>query len=161
MERNQPSREIVANMIRTAFDSVQLGNGIGLWQAQAIDDYESEDVQLEARKRDRKTDWELLSKEDLQQCGSSLCFFDCEGMRFHLPAFLISELDEEYGSVLFSLTQLDDYKRAMFEALDQEQRRAVTLFLEYCLSQEVYSFEHTEIEIALREYWSPSSWSAL
>ena len=33
------------NGIEKAFSNAKLGDGIGLWEAQAIDDYESEEVQ--------------------------------------------------------------------------------------------------------------------
>jgi hypothetical protein len=140
--------------IRNAFAGVQLGNGIGLWQAQAIDDYESQEVQQEKRAADEKEKWDAIPVDVLNRCESSLCFFDADGMRFHLPAFLIAEIDGAANcGPLFHLTELSDYAISKFNSLTEHQRNAVKLFLYWCLEQERYDFERSGIERALREYW--------
>jgi hypothetical protein len=46
----------------------------------------------------------------LNACYSSLSFFDAEGMRFPLPAFLIAELNGGYlQDMSFQLAYLNDY----------------------------------------------------
>lgn len=80
--------------IQKAFAGVRLGNGVGLWQAQGLDDYASEEKCAEYRANDEKDDWRRISVNDLCQCNSSLCFFDAEGMRFHT----------------YQLTSLQNYK---------------------------------------------------
>ena len=49
--------ESIKNEIISAFKDVKLKDGIGLWEAQAIDDYESKDDQIIARNKDVKDDW--------------------------------------------------------------------------------------------------------
>ena len=49
-------KDHIIESIKTAFRDVKLGDGIGLWEAQAIDDYESEDVQRKKRENDEKDD---------------------------------------------------------------------------------------------------------
>ena len=83
----------IAVRIREAFAGVALGDGIGLWQGQALDDYADDAIIAESRSRDETEEWTRLSAGDLNRCHSSLSFFDAAGMRFHLPAFLLSELD--------------------------------------------------------------------
>ncbi|PUA27451.1 MAG: hypothetical protein B0W54_12800 [Cellvibrio sp. 79] len=47
-------------------------------------------------------------------------------MRFHLPAFLIAELKNEFQfDIWFHLTHLSEYKESQFELLDAEQRLIV------------------------------------
>lgn len=146
-------KEIVANHIKSAFAEVTLGEGIGLWQAQAIDDYETEEVQKQNRGRDEKKQWTQLSCEDLQRCHSSLFFFDAEGMRFHLPAYIVASLENQVDDPLFHLTQLDDYAKSKLTALNPVQRQAIVMYLTWCLDQAEYEFDHPAIRMALRQYW--------
>lgn len=96
--------------ITNAFDSVVLGNGVGLYQVQAQDDYKTKLEEQAARLKDEKSDWRLISAEELNKCNSSLSFFDAEGMGFHLPAYLIADLKGEYNfGMEFCLTHLSDY----------------------------------------------------
>src|SRR5450631_1381037 len=85
--------------IRQAFHDVALGDGTGLWEAQSIDDYEDEKCQSKARSRDEKLDWSRISSDDLKRCDSSLSFFDANGMRFHLPAYMIDRIQRRLLSI--------------------------------------------------------------
>ncbi|MBX2868390.1 MAG: hypothetical protein KTR18_06920 [Acidiferrobacterales bacterium] len=144
----------IRETIEVAFDRVELGEGIGLWQAQAIDDYASKEDILKARLRDEKTDWRKLKGKELIRCHSSLSFFDADGMRFHLPAFMLSEeFRENMDGLLFHLTHLNDYVRSMYTSLSISQRAAVRKYLLWCQNQEEYEFEKDMIEKSLNEYW--------
>jgi len=150
-------KENVLNEIRAAFSGVVLGNGIGLWEAQAIDDYESKEVQNRNRDKDEKEDWRQIGCEDLQSCHSSLSFFDAEGMRFHLPAYIVASLDGKVDDPIFHLIQLDEYAKSKWTTLNHEQREAIIMYLNWCLEQEAYKFEHASIRRALSEYWAMPS----
>ena len=147
-------KENVLKEIKSAFFGVTLGNGIGLWEAQALDDYESEEVQRSNRNRDEKEDWRRLSCDELQRCHSSLSFFDADGMRFHLPAYMIGSLDHQVDDPIFHLTQLDDYTKSKLTALNLAQRKAIVMYLKWCLEQADYEFDHLAIRRALSEYWN-------
>ena len=137
-----------------AFRDVTLGQGIGLWQAQAIDDYEDEKGQLIARNRDEKNNWSKFDGNELIRCHSSLSFFDPDGMRFHLPAFMLSDTFRDgMDSLLYLLTDLDDSVLNMFSSLTNAQRAVVRDYLIWCKDQEEYEFEKEDINKSLREYW--------
>ena len=87
------TKEQLINNIREAFKNVFLGNGIGLWEAQGLDDRLSESECKKLRRKDEKLDWNKIPIIDLYKCASSLSFFDAEGMRFHLPMLLLVDLD--------------------------------------------------------------------
>jgi hypothetical protein len=145
------TQELIA-AIRQAFAGVALGDGIGLRQAQAIDDYEVESVQQQAREQDEKLDWSRIPREVLAGCESSLSFFDAAGMAFHLPAFIVADIEGSSAcGPVFHLTQVD--QRDRFAALDRHQRRAVVDYLEWCLEQPHYDFEKPQILLALRDHW--------
>jgi Family of unknown function (DUF6714) len=149
------TRESVVMEIREAFRGVTLGNGIGLYQAQGIDDYAGEEACEQYREQDEKQDWEQISADDLNRCYSSPCFFDAEGMRFHLPAFLIAELNGKLGvDPAFHLTQLDDYKKSKLVLLSQAQREAVRKFLLFIRDEQRYAFYRPDVEWALANYWN-------
>lgn len=143
--------------IRSAFRGVKLGDGIGLFEAQAIDDYQSDDIQKEQRKLDQKEAWNLITYSDLQRCHSSLCFFDADGMRFHLPAYIIGSLHEEVDDPIFHLSHLDEYAISKFASLNALQRSSIICYLEWCLEEDEYEFENPSIKSALDEYWLPQS----
>jgi len=150
-------RVSVEKEITSAFLGVSLGAGIGLWEAQAIDDYETKEIQNKSRERDKKQDWRLLEYGDLQRCHSSLSFFDADGMRFHLPAFIIGSIRNEVDDPLFHLIQLDEYSISKLQTLSNIQRKSVVMYLEWCLENDDYKFDHPSIRMALNEYWENQS----
>lgn len=147
-------KEKLKIQIREAFAGVTLGAGVGLYEAQGLDDYASEEKCAQYREKDEKIDWQVFSAEDLNQCYSSLSFFDAEGMRFHLPAYLIADLNDEYGfGMATTLTQygiLSD----QFSLLNTEQRAAVRAYLQFIENEPEYEFDREHIQRALTGYWS-------
>jgi hypothetical protein len=80
----------VVKLIEDAFKNVVLGDGIGIYEAEAIDNYASDKNTIKARAKDREEwkRWTEIPKEVLEVASSSLCFMDIEGMRFLLPAYM-------------------------------------------------------------------------
>lgn len=140
----------IQNLIHQAFSEVNLGDGIGLWQAQGIDDYKSEAECLALRDRDEKLDWSKIPTQDLNHCYSSLSFFDAKGMRFHLPAFLIADLRGEWWHDLtFYLCQ--SYDPLYFGLLNHAQRNAVRAYLKWALSDHEFEFDREIIYQSLND----------
>lgn len=153
IERGKIADELI-NAITEAFRGVTLGNGVGLQQAQGLDDYEDEETCAAYREGDEKEDWRAIASDELNRCHSSLSFFDAEGMRFHLPAYMIAELRGEYDfGMSFCLTYLNTHGRSYFTALSTVQRQTVREFL-LCLRDDPnYQFDLAEIEQALKSFW--------
>lgn len=150
---SSPREQLIA-AIHTAFSGVTLEEGVGLHEAQAIDDYEDQWVQKKYREEDEKLDWRKIPYDRLQSHQSSLSFFDPKGMRFHLPAFLIAELDRQldYG-VIFHLTHLNDFGLEKFTLLSREQNQVVVDFLWEMLKAPDHAYDRPHIESALENYW--------
>jgi len=146
------------NQVREAFAGVTLGDGIGLWQGQGLDDYEDEETLAELRARDEKSDWSAIPVAELDRCCSSLSFFDAEGMRFHLPAYLTADLEGTLFTdhFMFDLTNFSELGGSRFSLLNAAQRAAVRDFLVFRHSDPVYSAHHQDIEKSLREAWQDS-----
>jgi hypothetical protein len=140
--------------IRTAFGGVLLGKGVGLKQAQGIDDHESEEVRQSLRQEDEKDDWHRITSENLNSCYSSLCFFDAEGMRFHLPAYLIAEINGDYEfDLMGEFIDLNDYKMEQFSLFTTEQRGAIAEYLRFIQDQPGHWLDVHKIDLALESFW--------
>jgi hypothetical protein len=145
----------ICEIVRKAFAGVKLGKGVGLQEAQGLDDYEGEAACAAYRSKDEKENWESITIEELNRCNSSLSFFDAKGMRFHLPAYLIADLNGDYGfGVAFSLTHLSDYSTQQFSLLSESQRNAVRTFLLHIQDDPEYELDRPHIVRALEEYWT-------
>lgn len=144
--------ESIRNSIRKSFSGVKLGGGVGLAQALGLDGYEDEETCAAYRDKDEKDDWSRISVDCLN--NSSLSFFDDEGMRFHLPVYLIADLNGEYeGDMAFTLTQSSGMNE-QFRLLNLEQRAAVRRYLEFIATEQKYVCDREEIKHALETYWS-------
>jgi hypothetical protein len=153
------SLEALKSQIATAFANVKLGAGIGLAEAEAIDNFMIAEHCAECRLKDEKLDWQHLTTEDLNENYSSLSHFDAKGMRFHLPAYLLLDLDKKYKfSLEFALIRVNDYRVKQFSLLNQLQKKAVAAYLFYKLDDRLtHQNDIPEIHKALNEYWLVNS----
>ena len=143
----------VGRIIEAAFAGVTLGDGVGLQEAQGLDDYADDTTCAAYRATDEKDDWHRIPVEALQRCHSSLSFFDAAGMRFHLPAYLLADLRDDYGfGMAFCLTHSGGRDR-YFCLLSEAQRKAVRAFLLHILDEPDYQFDRPDILRALDGYW--------
>ena len=148
-----PLAQQVCQAIETAFSGVTLGNGVGLTETQGLDDYADAVTLAGYRANDEKDDWHRIPVEALNQCNSSLSFFDAEGMRFHLPAYLLADLHGDYGfGITFRLTNLSDHCLTQFALLSPAQRAAVRAFLLHRLGDPDEEFYRLDITRALNVY---------
>ena len=153
-KKDHGEKDAVIEQIRAAFKHVVLGNGVGLLQGQGIDDYENEATCQAYREQDEKMNWEAIPVEKLNKCYSSLCFFDAEGMRFHLPAFLMADLKEELEfDFIFHLAPLNDCDKSKLVLLSSDQRSAVRSYLFLVKNKPDYEFSRETIERSLETYW--------
>ncbi|MFS8057021.1 hypothetical protein QD357_30090 [Rhizobium sp. BR 317] len=148
----KPAADIIEKAeaaIRDAFACVALGGGVGLNEAQALDDYSSDEVRAACRADDEKNDWAAITIEALNNHSGSPSFFDAEGMRFHLPAYLIADLDDDYKHE-FAHHLLGSSEK--FCLLTPAQRNAVEFYLETIREKENMASYRYDIERALEEW---------
>ena len=149
-------KDRVLRLVRSAFQGVTLGEGVGLRQGQGLDDYADAQTLASYRAQDEKRDWSAIPVTDLDRYYSSLSFFDADGMRFHLPAYLVADLEcrLQTADVLFHLVYMAHGAASRFDTLSPAQREAVRNFLVLRLSDPHREFERPMIEAALRNYWT-------
>jgi hypothetical protein len=146
--------QVLAARIRAAFTGVTLGNGIGLVESRGRDQHESPAMLAAYRASDEKEDWTKIPSVEIDCSCGGLSFFDAEGMRFHLPAYLIADLNGEYGRGLaFHLTE-EPGNRGRFDLLDAAQRACVRAYLSLLLEDPNEDHHRDEIQNALGGYWS-------
>ena len=111
--------------IALAFQGVKLEDGIGVHEAECIDDYykPNDEIYIHWRGQDERDDWrKVLSsffkeEDDNEWLSSRWCFMDDQGRRFILPCFLI-DVVKRYPADRYSLRGpfffLEDEKRSQF-----------------------------------------------
>lgn len=149
-----PAAVAVIEEIRAAFHGVSLGGGIGLQEANGLDDREDAETLAALRASDEKEDWEKIPARRLNHCFCSPSFLDAEGMRFHLPAFMVAELRNDYHMDFWThLTAMNAWKEAKFALLNAAQKRAVCRFLNHLQDHSDFLEEREQIDLALEEFW--------
>jgi len=106
-------KEKLIKNIHDAFKDVKLEDGIGLWEAQGYDDRLSNLECKKLRAKDEINDWTKIPVIHLYQCSSSLSFFDAKGMRFHLPIFLLLDID------VFKNEEEELYRKRLLEGCSE------------------------------------------
>lgn len=127
-------------MIENAFKKVTLGEGIGLYEAIAIDGCVSDKKVEKARKKDREEwkKWNEIPLDVIESFSSALCFVDSEGMRFLLPAFMsyaVEKYDKGASQSVDSPIYALDRDFSIFGGIDDfltiEQKNAIAQFLKF------------------------------
>ena len=143
--------DILAERVSVAFQGVTLGNGIGLRESFGIDSYRERLQEL--RESDEKLDWRRISVELLNECYSAPFFFDAEGMRFHLPAYLIAELRGELRQDFMNLLIINSFGDTSFiELLTPPQRHTVIACISLCGLIERDRYNSKDMSEAIRRY---------
>ena len=154
--------------IKEAFKNVELGNGVGLLETEVIDDYGTNAERQKARAKDEKYNWtKLIDNEYLKLFFGygGLSFFDAEGLRFHLPAYMCTTLQNPElditESLIHCLTNLEKFNRERFQLLNHQQKAVICEFLQYVLENNSWNtdvweteFDKPLIKTAIEDYWS-------
>jgi hypothetical protein len=141
--------------ITAAFENVELDGGIGLTEADAMDSYKDDKFLAECRVKDEKHSWQLIPIHELNKHHNGLSYFDAKGMRFHLPAFMIAIIKNEYHfDIPYALTDISGNSNHLFTLFSNKQKQAVKLFLEYLLENRDYEFDQPNIETVIESYWA-------
>lgn len=145
-----PALDSAMQAIESAFKNIRLGEGIGLREAQAIDDYADEAEQAAARALDEKTHWLRIDRELLNCCYAAPSFFDPQGFWFHLPAFLLAELKDEYEfGFVDRLIEKSPSCTKWIGYLNREQANAIVDCLSLLKSHPDYANKTAAIEKAI------------
>lgn len=138
------------HQIEHAFAGLTLGDGIGLLEANGLDDYAGEEELAELRSRDEHTDWRRIDVETLNRCYAAPTFMDARGFIFHLPAFLVAELNDNFSyGFIDRLYDPQPHPSGWIELLKAEQRAALAAVLAMVVEHPDYLDHADEITIAI------------
>jgi hypothetical protein len=141
--------DLLIRKIEDAFAGVTLGDGIGLLEANGLAYYSAEDELAELRSRDERADWRRIDVETLNRCYAAPTFMNASGFVFHLPAFLIAELNDQFGygfiDRLFETNRLPDNWMPL---LNDAQREAIIAVLSMVVDHPDYCEHRDEITMA-------------
>lgn len=156
-----PNKEELIAKIHDVFKGVKLQTGIGLNQSIGIDRYATNEEIREIGNKDEKSDWTLLIDSTLLKSTYSiggLLFFDPKGLSFHLPAYMVTVINNpvaDIGETLhFTLTNLNEHNLNRFKILTQEQKYVVGEFLNYISKDDNYQYRKDEAMESITNFWA-------
>ncbi len=127
-----------ADQNRLLIDLVTLGDGDSLHQAHLEGAYSDEMEWVAAREKDPETYWSEVPDWKIESGSSTLYFFDPEGWRFYIPAFMCWTLRNwrtsdsiTSESVLWTLANTGEHWERRYRLLDRDQCDAIYDFLEF------------------------------
>jgi hypothetical protein len=159
-------KEEIKTVIIDAFKDVQLGSGVSLKQAEAIDSYcegVSERDFMNLPRNEITDNWQKIDMATLEELPY-LAHLDDKGFRYYIPAFMISVL-EDYDHismrVICTLMSLCPKKDQYFESrikfysiFNDAQNKAIACFLTFLPEAvELAVSEDREVEKSLVNYW--------
>jgi hypothetical protein len=141
------------DLVRRAFSGVELDEGIGLRESDGIDDYADPDELKRLRAADEKHDWQMIPADLLNHCNAAPSFLDAKGMRFHTPAFLVSELKGQYQFDFIGRLIDGSYTATEFpRLLTIDQLEAIIACIQFYGSIEQYGYDENRIESAVARF---------
>lgn len=142
--------------IERAFDKVTLFDGVGIYEADAIDDYASEEVRKREREKDIRDDWKSIPDGLIDQYFSVLSFMDDKGLRFSIPAymrFVVIYFDTlaspSVNAIIYLLAKQRDWR-----FLSEEQKDVVAKFLCYLVIEADDFIDVWQASLAYENIWS-------
>lgn len=147
--------EALALQIIAAFFDTELGDGIGFYEASAIDDYMPYEVRYAARQQDERALWERnLAAPKRVSCGngytatfspsSALSFMDGTGRRFALPCYMLWALQDNpmtSDALMFHLQDSGFYEGLNLNAKEQAALYAFIRFMR----QQAFAWDEDDI----------------
>lgn len=143
------TRSELINSIYAAFKDVKLDDGIGLYEADCIDDYihPNDPVYVNWKQKDEREKWEnilslFLSDTNNERVNSSNFFFmDAKGKRFHIPCYLLQDLDEKHKGNNPLITSVSD-----LEILNTQQKQAILDFFDFKIEEFIQENNNYDLE---------------
>lgn len=137
IKQNLIKLEIIKQKIFTAFADVTLGDGIGFWEADAIDGYHSSDSQegKDTKAKDERLDFrkvfDFANELDLYMWFGHL-HMDAKGLHFYLPVFLLIGYKDDKETLLRDLVKSEKPKyKELMNLLTVEHKKAIIECIEH------------------------------
>ncbi len=151
--------------IEAAFAGVTPGD-MGIYEAEALDNYGTEGEMAAARRRDTFVDWRDIPDSALEACTCALSYLTPPSWQFCLPAYMRYSLRHPASPssiadhTIYTLDLSDDesrnpHLRAIFAVLNRAQVSAVRNFLRFAEADDRH-YDGAAAQSALNRYWETS-----
>nr|WP_294783857.1 DUF6714 family protein [uncultured Flavobacterium sp.] len=135
---------LIQKEIYTAFKDVKLEDGIGYWEADAIDDYHQKDSPAYnlAKAKDERNDWTklLITLGHLEELNyGAKHFMDTKGLCFFLPYLMTIRSSDVNYIITSALMNLKHHQKGEYDIgllLSTEQKKCILHFYEFLISIE-------------------------
>ena len=143
----------LADQITEAFKGVTLDDGMSLQEANYLDAPTAEGLQT--RHLGERNSWEAVCSDQLRISGlGGFWHLDKLGLKFHLPAFMIADLQGKLECCLpYKLYNRSQQRDDLAGMLDPGQKDAVIAYLNLCLRWDIYENEEPQIGDSLDTFW--------
>ena len=143
--------------IRRAFERTRLGNGITIHEADLEGCYTDDSERSHARAKDDEVVWSDVPDWKIERFPSVMPFFDPEGYRFYIPAYMIWTLKNWRTTDLFiadSVIWSFGYKESAFEDGRRKAMSPVQLHAAYRFVKHFCDFSgDKEPRHAMETFW--------
>ncbi|MEM8779523.1 MAG: DUF6714 family protein [Cyanobacteria bacterium P01_G01_bin.49] len=149
--------------IEAAFKGVSLDGGIGIYEAEVIDDYGDEEERNKAKIKDSTSwvKWEEIPKEILKRYYTTFCFVDSKGFKFLIPAYMrftlkYCEIDDSASidATIYALQPSNYNFDGFAQLLNKKQKKVISRFLEYLILEVGENWVDTDVALlAYEAYW--------
>ena len=154
--------ELVAE-IHAAFGQARLGDGLSLHQAWAMELLQPPEDVLAARALDTEQRWQDIPDDKVEEFHFALTFMDPEGLRFHLPRFMVFSLehpgldspavDAAVYACDFGDESMEQEVLKQFNAMSRRQMRMIAKFLMHVAEASDEHYDTMVAAIAVDAFW--------
>ena len=148
-------KQLVEN-IEKAFRDVSLCEGIGIYEAEAIDDCASDEIIENKRERDIRDDWKQIPDDVIDEYYSALSFMDEAGLRFAIPAYMrfaVKFYDISSSPSIDSIIWVLTTQRS-WDFLSIEQKQAIAAFICFMVLEADSYIDSYQASLAYEKVWS-------
>jgi hypothetical protein len=154
--------EELLRAIHEVFGKVQLGAGLSLHQAGAMDLMLTPEEVQQSRRLDSETRWQDIPDAKVEEFHYALTFMDPEGMRFHLPRFLVYSLEHPgldspaVDAAVYACDfgdDVDDQVLGQFNAMSRRQMRTIADFLVFVAESKDEDYDVLVAAMAVESFW--------
>ena len=152
----------ITEAIEAVFGDAALGNGLSLHQARALDHLELPEAVRQARRLDTEKRWQDIPDEKVEEFHFALTYLDPEGLRFHLPRYMVYALEHPgldnpaVDAAVYACDfgdEIEEEVLAQFNAMSRSQMEVIARFLVHVAEAGEEAYDSLVAAMAIESFW--------
>lgn len=142
--------------LEKAFEGVQLSNGIGIYEAESIDNHDSISERKKSREKDIRDDWKTIRDDVIDEYYYALTFMDYDGLHFAIPAYMrymLNNYDTNSSAAFESLIGIL-LKPIDWNFLTDQQKQVIASCLQFIVLEAEGHVDTFQASLAYENYWA-------